>query len=155
MLVRILGLALIAATTACASGGGSALFRKDVGNGSGPDVLRITRNVLEQYSYEIAQSDTINGIRIETEWRKRQPFSDESALGIQDAESRILINARPRGQTVLGANYSVNVTVENRLRVQGTSSWNESLNTAMFTAYATKITDQMKQLFTNVGVRVY
>ena len=47
------------------------------------------------------------------------------------------------------------LTVENRLRVQGTSAWNESLNTAMFKAYADRIATTMKEWFTNIGTRVY
>ena len=141
--------------TACASGGGSALFRRDLGNASGPDALAVAMRVAQQYSYQIANVDSLKAIRIETEWQKRKPFDDEAAFGIQDAESRLLIVARPRGNTMIGSNYSVNLTVENRLRVQGESSWNESLNTEMFNAYAEKIALDLKQLYTNIGVRRY
>ena len=63
--------------------------------------------------------------------------------------------ARPRGETKIGTNYAVTVTVENRLRVPGSTSWSEALNTAMFTAYADRISNELKQLFTNIGVRRY
>ena len=140
---------------ACATGGGSALFRRDLGNASGPDALTIALRVAQQYSYQIAHVDSLKDIRIETEWQKRKPFNDEAAYGIEDAETRLLIVARPRGNTMIGNNYSVNLTVENRLRVQGTSSWNESLNTEMFNAYADKIAAEMKEIYTNIGVRKY
>jgi hypothetical protein len=146
---------LVLLCTACASGGGSALFRRDLGNASGPDAVAVALRVAQQYSYQIANVDSLRGIRIETEWLKRKPFSDEEAFGIEDAETRLLIVARPRGTTLIGNNYSVNLTVENRLRVQGSSAWNESLNTDMFNAYAGKIAAELKQLYTNIGVRKY
>jgi hypothetical protein len=141
--------------SACASGAGSALYRKEVGTASGRDALRVIESVAQQYTYQIEAVDTTRDIRVETEWLKRRPFADESALGIEDAESRLLVVGRPRGTSTLGTNYSVMLTVENRLRVQGTTAWNESLNTAMFKTYADRIANTMKEWFTNIGVRVY
>src|SRR5688500_8569937 len=83
---------------ACASAGGSALYRREVGNASGPDAMRIIQRVAEQYSYRIENVDTLRDIRVETDWLKRQPFKDELSLGVEDAESRLLVIARPRGQ---------------------------------------------------------
>ena len=140
---------------ACASGAGSALYRSELGIASGPDAMRITQNVAQQYTYQIETVDTIRDIRIETEWLKRRPFEDETAMGVEDAETRLMIVGRPRGSTALGRNYSVMLTVENRLRVQGASAWNESLNTPMFKAYADRISNAMKEWFRNIGTRVY
>jgi hypothetical protein len=140
---------------ACASGAGSALYRKEVGTASGRDALRVIQSVAQQYTYEIESVDTTRDVRVETEWLKRRPFEDESAMGIEDAETRLMIVGRPRGSSVLGTSYSVMLTVENRLRVQGSAAWNESLNTAMFKAYADRIANTMKEWFTNIGTRVY
>jgi hypothetical protein len=140
---------------ACASGGGSALYRKEVGIASGRDALRVIQSVAQQYTYEIESADTTREVRVETEWLKRRPFEDESALGIEDAESRLIVVGRPRGSNALGTSYSVMLTVENRLRAQGMSTWSESLNTAMFKAYADRIANTMKEWFTNIGTRVY
>ena len=147
--------ACLVVLNACASGAGSALYRKEVGSASGRDALRVIESVAQQYTYQIEAVDTTRDIRVETEWLKRRPFEDESAMGIEDAETRLTVVGRPRGSTVLGTNYSVMLTVENRLRVQGTSAWNESLNTAMFKAYADRIATTMKEWFTNIGTRVY
>ncbi len=140
---------------ACASGAGSALYRKEVGTASGRDALRVIESVAQQYTYQIESSDTTREVRVETEWLKRRPFGDESAMGIEDAETRLVAVGRPRGTSALGVNYSVILTVENRLRVQGSMAWNESLNTAMFKAYADRIANTMKEWFTNIGTRVY
>ena len=140
---------------ACASGAGSALYRKEVGTASGRDALRVIESVAQQYTYEIESVDTTSQVRVETEWLKRRPFEDETALGIEDAETRLMVVGRPRGSSTLGTAYSVMLTVENRLRVQGGASWNESLNTPMFKAYADRIANAMKEWFTNIGTRVY
>ena len=140
---------------ACASGGGSARYRRDVGTASRADAVDIAVRVARQHSYEVAAVDTAREVQVQTEWRKRPPFSDETSLGVAEAESRMLVIARPRGETAIGTNYAVSVTVENRLRLPGSPSWNESINTPMFTAYADRITNELKQLFTNIGVRRY
>jgi hypothetical protein len=141
---------------ACASaGGGTALYRRDVGAASRTDAVALATRVAQQHNFELAGIDTVNEVQIQTEWLKRPPFTDETALGVAEAESRLLVIARPRGLTAIGANYSVNITVENRLRLQGSNSWSESMNTPMFTAYADRISNDLKQLITNIGVRKY
>ena len=143
---------------ACASAGGpagTALYRRDVGGASKSDAVTIATRVARQHNYEIAGIDSLREIQIQTEWLKRPPFTDETTQGIAEAESRLVVTARPRGQTTIGTNYSVTVTVENRLRLPNSPSWNESLNTPMFTAYADRITNDLKQLITNIGVRRY
>src|SRR5687768_8173456 len=70
---------------ACASGAGSALYRREVGSGSGRDAMIIIQRVAELHSYRIENVDTLRDIRVETDWVKRPPFEDEAALGIEDA----------------------------------------------------------------------
>jgi hypothetical protein len=147
---------LVVAFAACASsGGGTALYRRDVGMASRSDAVEIAVRVARQNNFEVASVDTAREVQIQTEWLKRPPFSDERSAGVADAESRLRVIARPRGETKIGTNYSVSVTVENRLRLDGSPSWSEALNTPMFTAYADRISNELKQLFTNIGVRRY
>ena len=72
---RKLAPVLLLLCAACRSGGGSALFRRDLGNASGPDALTLAMRVAQQYSYQIAHVDSLKDIRIETEWQKRRPFT--------------------------------------------------------------------------------
>jgi hypothetical protein len=155
MLYRGLLSALWPLIAACASGAGTALYRRDVGTATRADAVDIAVRIARQNNYEVAAVDTLRGIQILTEWLKRPPFSDETSRGVAEAESRMLVVARPRSETTIGTNYAVSVTVENRLRLDGSTSWNESLNTPMFTAYADRISNAMKQLITNIGVRRY
>jgi hypothetical protein len=151
---RFLFLTLFVITLgACASGGGSALYRRDVGNASLTDAMDRSELILARNQYEIEATDSIPFIRIETRWRPRAPFQDELALGITSAESRVIVTGRVRGETEVGSVYNVQLVVENRVRVAGGPEWNLNTNTAMFRGYADVMAEQLKTEFTNIGVR--
>lgn len=155
--IWILVLTLLSAAAACASGGGGAspVYRRDIGNASFVDALSRSELVLARSHYEILNLDTIPFIRIETHWRPRPPFADEQTLGITEAESRVIVTARVRGETDIGSVYNVQMTVENRVRLAGGPDWNERTNTPMFREYADDITTMFKTEFVNIGVRRY
>lgn len=149
-LIPSVGLLIVA----CASGGGgSAMYQREIGNASGSDTFDRARLVINRFHYEIAEQDSIPYIRIETYWRPRQPFADEQALGITDAESRIVVTARIRGESELGSIYNIRLALENRVRVAGSPDWNETTNTPEFRQYADGIVQNFKQELTNIGVR--
>jgi hypothetical protein len=147
-------LLLVLLVGACASGrGGSPLYRRDIGTATGPDAYSLAEQVIHRRGFTIEQADTVPEIRILTEWRRRLPFRDEQVLGITAAENRILVVARPRGQTELGGLYSVSMTIENRVQVAGDPSWNETFHTDMFREFADEISNDYRQLIANIGVR--
>lgn len=140
--------------SACASTrSGSALYRRDVGVATAGDALTLAEQVINRYGFQIDQADTEPDIRLLTRWRPRTPFRDEQVLGITAAESRILIVARLRTHTELGPLYAVNLTIENRVQVAGSTDWNELLNTDMFREFANEIYNDYRQLVANIGVR--
>ncbi|CAN5883540.1 hypothetical protein BH23GEM9_BH23GEM9_34020 [soil metagenome] len=150
----LLLLLLLLVGAACASGrAGSPLYRRDIGTATGPDAFTLAEQVIHRHGYEIEQSDTIPEIRIVTKWKPRQPVRDEMVLGITSAENRIIVVGRIRGQSELGAYYNVNMTIENRVQVAGSSEWNETLNTDLFREYADNISNDYRQLIANIGVR--
>lgn len=55
----------------------------------------------------------------ETEWRNREPFSDEAASGVTEARSRVVI----RGQRASGGVYRVVLEGENEIRTDSIPSW--------------------------------
>src|SRR5688500_10658662 len=90
-------LVVVAVTSACASGGGgSAVYRREIGNASLNDVLSRSRVILNRYQYEVLEQDSLPFVMIETHWRERKPFADEAALGVTEAEPRMVISARAR-----------------------------------------------------------
>jgi hypothetical protein len=143
----------ILGSIACASGSGGPLFRREIGTASAIDAVTLAEQVIARHGYEIHQSDPGPDMRILTYWRPRSPFADEAALGVTAAESRILVTARERAQTELGALYNVHMTVENRVRVAGSPDWNHSVNTDGFEDYADEIVENFRTELNNIGVR--
>jgi hypothetical protein len=154
MVFRRVVLLLVLLGTACATGrSGTPLYRRDIGTATLGDAVTLAEQVIHRHGYEIEQQETDPAIRILTRWHARQPLRDEAALGITAAETRILVAGRMRGHSELGASYSVNMTIENRVQVAGSTEWSEALNTVMFREYADRIADDYRQLITNIGVR--
>jgi hypothetical protein len=152
--VRVL-LVFVLFAAACASGGarGTALYRRDIGNASEADALTLSHRIITRYHYEVFQQESQPIIRIETHWRARPPFADEQAMGITNAESRLIVTARIRGDSEMGSIYNVQMQIENRVRVAGGPDWNETTNTPMFRAYADEIVREFKSDMMNIGVR--
>lgn len=145
--------AVLAAVLACASGSGSALYRREVGNASFIDAVDRSSLILTRHHYEIVQLDSIPFLRIETRWRPRPPFDDELGMGVTQAESRVIVIARVRGETEMGSIYNIQLQVENRVRAGGVPDWNERTNTPMFREYADRIVQDFRQELLNIGVR--
>jgi len=124
-----------------------------MGQASGPDAISLAEQVIHRYGYQIDHAEDSPEIRILTQWRPRLPFEDEAALGVTAAENRILVVARIRSHTELGAHYNITFTMENRLQVVRDPSWTETLNTPMFREYADEIANDYRQLISNIGVR--
>lgn len=157
MKLRYLLLCAALFPVACASGSraDTAVYRRDVGNASASDTWDFALKTIRRHQYDIHSQDSVPEIRIETHWKSRKPFADELSLGVTAAESRVIITARPRGQSEMGAIYNINIAVDNRIRVAGGTDWNESTNTALFQQYADEITNDFKREIQNLGVRRY
>jgi hypothetical protein len=148
-------LAAVVVAAGCAStgpGSSSALFQRNVGNASRPDALDRSLRIVHQFQYEILRQDEGANIRIETHWKPRVPFEDEVAMGVTAAETRLIITANLRNDLKATASYDVNLTVENRVRVGLSNSWNETTATGAFREYADRITSDFRRELT-IGVR--
>jgi len=147
---------LLLPTVGCAgTKGGAPLFRREIGQASGPDARRLAEQVVDRYGFMVDSYDEAPEIRLTTHWRHRLPFDDERSAGVTSAESRLIIVARQRSITELGVYYNITLTMENRVGVAGDPTWNSSLNSSMFRAYAEGIVNDFRQLVTNIGVRTY
>jgi hypothetical protein len=146
-------LAALLVTVACASTGGSALFRRDVGSATGPDALERGSMIVQEFHYEIDRRQESPELVIETHWRRRPVFDDERALGIDAAESRVIITGRQRVDTLLGSLYTLTLVVENRTRLDGGEVWRETVNTPSFVEYADRMAKRLEEEFRTIGVR--
>jgi hypothetical protein len=154
--MRILFALPVLLSLSCAMGGGSsASFARSIAIASRPDAMERGLKVVALYHYDVLKVEEQPDLLIETNWRTRPPFEDETALGIADAETRLLIVGRKRGETNgLGTNYDINLTIENRVRPPGTDDWTETVHTPMFRKYADEITNLYKREL-QIGVRRY
>jgi hypothetical protein len=146
--------ALAVGGTACASGrAANPVYRADIGTATLGDAVSLAEQVINRHGFEVEQMQTEPDIRIVTHWKARQVLRDEAALGVTGAENRVIVTGRLRGMQELGATFTVNMMVENRVQVARSTDWNESLNTDMFKEYADRIANDYRQLVSNIGVR--
>lgn len=159
----VMGTALFAATlfcgfTACSralqpgSEANDARFERQVGTGSAQDLVSISTRVVRQHRFEIYKEEGAPRIYIETRWLDRHPFDDEQALGVTQAQTRLMLRGTSHGSTPLGALYRLDLTVENRVQLGAPDEWTESMATADYRKYADRITEDLKRELT-VGVR--
>lgn len=147
----VLLLAVILTACASAGGGGRAAVTQTVGTAARGDLDSTLRMVLSRNQYVLERETLETNMTYETRWRLRQPFDDERALGATQAESRIIVRARPRSRE--GNNYTVTMTVENRIRT-GDAEWVQVPATEQFSAYARELTSELeRELATGIRVR--
>lgn len=142
---------LVMLVGACAStGGGRSEVTRSVGTSSRGELDQTVRTILTRNLYVIEREQLETNMLYETRWQVRQPFEDERAQGATQAESRIIVRARPRSRE---ANiYTVSVTFENRIRT-GDGEWVDLPATPDFTKYAQDIAGELSRELAQ-GIRV-
>ncbi|TVP48455.1 MAG: hypothetical protein EA350_03320 [Gemmatimonadales bacterium] len=141
----------------CASGGagtsGSSHFARGLGVATAADLNEHGNRFMALHSFELERDEGPPSIVMESRWRERNLFPDERLLGIEVAEIRATIRARPRsGTSGMGEVYSVDLIVEQRVRVPGESEWNTEISTAQAEELATTMAEDLRRNL-NVGVR--
>jgi len=144
---------LLPAGCASGGGGGDAVFRAELGIATEADAVTISDRVFSQFQYTLARTDDPPNLRMETEWRVREPFQDERAQGITEAESRLVVSGRQRLETELGSQFAMTLMVENRVRTGVSGEWVDTHNTPQFRAYARSIAERLETQFRTIGVR--
>jgi hypothetical protein len=156
-----LGIATAAlALAACASGGASSTadgvrqFERNVGTGSASDVVDRSLKVLRLHQFQIEQQEAPPNIYIQTRWRDRAPDDAEQMRGVTATQARVIVRANQRSSThpTGGAVYSVNVSVEGREQLQGSTSWQDATSSEQFAKWAERIVNDFKTEL-EIGVR--
>lgn len=147
-------LVVLLSTAACASTGpradDSAHFARDVGRGTAGEVMSKVELVLLQNQFEIAEIESPPDIHVRTYWRDRAPFQDEMQRGITAAQIRAIVRARPRSSTGLEL-YSVDLTIEQRVRTALVQEWTHETVSNSARQYASRIADDLRRHL-SVGV---
>jgi hypothetical protein len=151
--MAILAVVLVAG---CAGSRGSASvahFARGIGVATGPEAVAKSHQVLSLHQFEIEREEELPSLYIETRWRNRTPFEDESALGVEAAQVRALVRGRSRSPTSsMGELYTVDMTIEQRVRVRGTAEWAHVTATDSARAFAARIVEDLRREL-DVGVR--
>jgi hypothetical protein len=155
LMLAFLAVVAVVATGCASGGGGSGEVRLDrnVGSATLNDLRERANRVVRIHQFEIEREDDEGMYYLETRWRDRTLFDDERALGIQSAQSRVVVRGNPRSPTAQGQFYSVNIIVENRVSL-GIGEWREQVLTDEFRGWANRIIEDLRREL-DVGVRQF
>ena len=153
---------LLGLTAGCALGGGPGMgevLTWDAGLATARDVREKSLRVLQNHFYEMEREEGPPNIYVLTRWRARTPFKDETELGAELAQTRFIVEARPRERSRQTGDgrltmYTVRVRAENELRREGETDWVQADPTDDFHAYASHIAALIRQELT-IGIRIW
>lgn len=158
VLAAVAGLLLTGTLVACASGGRNVLSW-DLGQSTSIDAQEEALRIFRQHRYEIERHEEPPSIYIITRWRLRTPFPDEEEMGVVEARTRFILEARPRSRTMVGTSdredpYSVRLRAVNEGRVAGGPGFTIIDTTPEFKEYADGLADELKTVL-EMGIRVW
>lgn len=143
---------------ACATSRGAdanqSRFERAVGTATALDAYERSMKVIRQHQFQIERESRETGLYLETRWRSRVPFPDETALGINAAQVRVFVRGTPRSSTSQGELFSVSIAIENRVQVAGSTDWTEATATRQYQDYARAIAEDLRREL-EIGVRRY
>lgn len=149
------GLLTVLGCSAAGRSADSGRFQREVAVATERDIAEKVPPVLIRYQYEIFQHQEEPGQTWITRWRARHPYPDEQERGVQAAETRLQIRSRPRATASgLGEIYTVDLIVENRVRMLGSEQWEQAALSDSAEEYAQELAAEFKRVL-DVGVRVY
>lgn len=127
-------------------------YRSNLGTATDTDIQRVVPNILNRYNFTIYRDEiTLDGIYYETEWKDRDLYDDERALGVTQARSRIYVTARPRTAQASSL-HRVNFEVQNEVMIEGDEDWNRETITDEAENYFSEIARTLRVEFES-GIR--
>lgn len=137
-------LALLLAGCAATRAGPEAatVYDADLGRTSFETIIQEVPRILDRYRFPILRAENRETtVYFETEWKWREPFEDEIALGFVEANTQIIIEARKSGARL----WRVRFTAHNRLRAATSPEWEEPPLTEMFREYMSRIVLELER----------
>lgn len=154
--MSMVALALALGLAACASAGGSGSsshFARSIGVGTAADIDQQGQRFMALNQFEMEREEAAPNIYMESRWRERSVLDDEYALGIDAAEIRATIRARPRsGTSAMGDLYTVDLIIEQRVRLANESVWTTETLTEGARELAATMAEDLRQSL-DIGVR--
>jgi hypothetical protein len=150
-------LIVVLAMAACSSAQGPeanrSRFMRNVGQAQPNTARELAMRIITQYGFMVELEQPLPNLVIQTRWRERAPFADEEALGIQHAQNRMFITTRPRSATNNALTHSVDVVIENRVRLVGSDAWTDASATKDYEKWANRIVEDFTRELNVGGVR--
>lgn len=146
--------ALPAALMLAAEGCGGASLRgtevHDIGRGTRVDITSAVTEEIANFGYALnTYTETTTRLYWETSWLIREPFGDESARGVEQVRSRVIIRAR-RGASDL---FLVTLRVENYGAGSGAAGeWYPLVSTEQFQEHVRSLANAL-QIRIDAGMR--
>lgn len=131
--------------TGCASAGGQGALSFDIGQAYGEYAFNSAMEVIaDREGYAIEREQGPPRILIQTEWRDRSLFEDEEEQGVDQARTRLTVEARPRRRDEQTGDhlYRVSLRAETEVRAGGDGEW-RGLATDDFRAYASEVASEL------------
>lgn len=130
-------------------------YTTEVGVATDFDFKEKTRRILDKYQYEIVRfEESSDMIYFETRWKDRYPFEDEDQLGISQARSRFILEARPRTRGIRGSVkvFRITVIAENEALYLGSEEWQHVPMTSSYKKYVKRFAEDLRSEFRS-GIR--
>jgi hypothetical protein len=145
------------ALTGCAGRGAvqdGSHIEHTIGSTSFHELTETGTRILMANAFQIDRFEREPRVLIETHWRDRRPFDDEIAVGIEHAQTRLVITGSRRSATPLGPLYSVRMAVHNRVQVAGADDWRYVAATPQYRNWVEQISGTLRRELT-MGIRVF
>jgi hypothetical protein len=153
-LVPLAAVLLLAACSARGTDANLTRFDRSVGVGTATDIQDRVMKVLRLHQFVIEREQDPPNIYIETRWRNRRPFEDEQHLGITAAQIRAIVRTSSRSSTPQGQLFNVNLRIETRVQLPGSSDWSSEIATPQYQEYVEVIFEDLRREL-EIGVRTF
>ncbi|MDZ7362788.1 MAG: hypothetical protein ONB46_18990 [candidate division KSB1 bacterium] len=137
--------------------GGSAQKTRDAGNkysaalglASTYDFNDITRKAFDKYQFQVERYvESGDRIYLETQWKLRRLFEDEQAQGVVEAQSRIIMETRPRIRSGSETKLStVHFTAENKVLLANSGMWVNAPMSPLCREYFKNFAEELRTTF--------
>ena len=144
---KLISMMLIGLIIGCA-GSSSPTYRDlrlSAGEANAYAISDKVQRILNTNLFELVrfEESTVSSVW-ETAWKSRSPFEDEIAQGIVEAQTKLLIQSRPKTGAGDATIYRVYLNAQNMVRIDSRGEWIRVPNTKQYTAYIRGIAYSLK-----------
>ena len=127
-------------------------YTYDLGAASAPEVRAKAEEALGPLGYKLDPDDGLAGVRLRSQWQKREPIDAQERASGYEIISRVKLTGYESGLAGTTRIYRVLLTVENRfVPLRGTSRMSRELSSPTGSTYARSIVKQVSVAFGGIS----